>query len=553
MRAAQRVNAVETIGALVAGFVTFLAVVGPRVLDPYNVAWLAARTDRFQHYVGWLLYRNSPFAWTIGRSFDNGIELSNSVVFSDSIPLAAVAWKYLVVPSGGQFHYFGLWILTAFLLQALIGYRLIALATPNCALRFAALALILFCPAFLDRIGLHMALGGHWILLAALWLALSPPMPGKPASWLLLLALVAWVHAYLLAMVLGLWLADLLVRRARASTPRAIEVELLAAVAVVALSIWQSGCLTIGKGVNEEGFGLNNMNLLAPFTPQGWSWLLPELPRRAVEMEGFNFLGLGTLLLVAAALVLLALRKARVRAAATGRLVPVLIVLAGMAVFAVSNEIYLGHAHVSVPIPDALHAIANFFRSSGRMFWPVYYFAVLAAVWIVAHALPLRGALALVALAAVLQVADTSAGWLDERRTFEQPRRSELATGMTSPFWAQASKRYDKLRWVMPWNATPQWQRLAYFAGTHHMATDAVYLARIDVNAMRAAREKARQAIATGRFEADSLYVFDAATAVEIARHYDAAHDAMGRIDGLYVLAPGWKSCPDCGTFPGAS
>ena len=45
------------------------------------------------------------------------------------------------------------------------------------------------------------------------------------------------------------------------------------------------------------------MNLLSPIDQAGWSLILPDLPKASGDYEGFNYLGLGVLLLVPLALI----------------------------------------------------------------------------------------------------------------------------------------------------------------------------------------------------------------------------------------------------------
>ena len=70
----------------------FLLIAGDQFLDPTNVAWLEGG-DPLQHYLGWAFYRNSPWTWPVGLNPLYGMEFSNSIVFTDSIPLLAIPFK----------------------------------------------------------------------------------------------------------------------------------------------------------------------------------------------------------------------------------------------------------------------------------------------------------------------------------------------------------------------------------------------------------------------------------------------------------------------------
>jgi len=60
-------------------------VVGPRVLHPTNIAWLD-NDNMATCFLGWHVFRNSPWSFPIGLNPQYGLELSNSIVMSDSNP-----------------------------------------------------------------------------------------------------------------------------------------------------------------------------------------------------------------------------------------------------------------------------------------------------------------------------------------------------------------------------------------------------------------------------------------------------------------------------------
>ena len=98
---------------VITGVAVFLLVIGPKVLDVSNIAWLQhgeiARNnyggDNAQHYLGWVFFRNSDWTFPIiGSNPAYGLELSNSIVYSDSIPLLAIFFK--AVAKRGPVSYF---------------------------------------------------------------------------------------------------------------------------------------------------------------------------------------------------------------------------------------------------------------------------------------------------------------------------------------------------------------------------------------------------------------------------------------------------------------
>ena len=96
-------------------------------------------------------------------------------------------------------------------------------------------------------------------------------------------------------------------------------------------------------------------------------------------------------------------------------------------------------------------------------------------------------------------------------------------------------------------NISSHWGTLAAYAGRHGLGTDVVYLARVDQRALESARKNAADTVNTGRYKADSLYVLAPVGLGSVALHMDSETDLLARINGFYVVPPGWKRCRDCG------
>ena len=104
--------------SLLLGFVVFYIVTGFEIISPINISWLEFKKgDQATYYYGWLSYRNSPWTFPVGLNPNYGLELSSSIVFSDSIPLLAIFFKSISYILPKNFQYFGAWILFCFVFQ----------------------------------------------------------------------------------------------------------------------------------------------------------------------------------------------------------------------------------------------------------------------------------------------------------------------------------------------------------------------------------------------------------------------------------------------------
>src|SRR3954468_24443925 len=117
--------------AMLNGVAMFLVMTHGLVLDPRNTDWLM-RGDPAAGFLGWRLFRHAPVAQLpFGANWSYGMELSSSVVFSDSIPLLAFLFKPLAGWLPDAFQYFGLWILVSFVLQSVFAYKLLRRFSEN--------------------------------------------------------------------------------------------------------------------------------------------------------------------------------------------------------------------------------------------------------------------------------------------------------------------------------------------------------------------------------------------------------------------------------------
>lgn len=531
---------------LLLGVVAFFIVIGPRALNPQNIAWLSSG-DPATHYLGWVFFRHSPWSWPLGLNPSYGLELSSAIIFSDSNPLLALVFKPFAAWLPEPFQYLGLWLLLCFVLQGWFGWKLMGLVTTNIALRLLGAALFLFNPALISRMGEHLSLAGHFLILAALYLALRPYTERRRLAWGTLLAVTALIHAYLLAMVGLIWLADLLAR----SSKRQLQLknaffELFSLLLLTGLCCWQAGYFTVeGDGLASFGFGLFRANALTFFDPAGWSYILGDIPGVPGDSAGMAFPGLGVLFLLACALWCMYSGDSPVMAVMRERWL-LLLALLGLMLFAFSNRVGVGPFEFVYWLPDPVISMASIFRASGRMIWPVMYAAIFAVVCLIVRNTAPRTALVLLAIALLVQITDTRAGWEHIRHQLMVTPATTWNTRMVDPFWQSAATHYQKVRYVVPQNLTTHWMTLSDYAGRNHLATDAVYLGRVSAQAQDNLQLAATRAIDSGKFAHDTLYVLEQRSALQATVSINHDSDVLAKVDGFYVLAPGWKQCSGC-------
>ncbi len=292
------------------------------------------------------------------------------------------------------------------------------------------------------------------------------------------------------------------------------------------------------------GLGYYSMNLLAPISPFGWSAVLPELPIAGdgQAYEGFQYLGLGNLLLIAAAAALAwrARRTAgatRAGAIASRLWTPAMVGMCLlMAAFAVSPTITFG-SRVLADLNGPWSAPLATFRSSGRFFWPLAYLGLAWAAATVATRLSRPAAIAALSLAVVAQAADLRAIHENRRATARSDAFYTWANPFASPRWAAIATGYAHLVLVPPPQCGPSpqpYEPAVRLAARHGLTLNAGVIARGDVAAQRRYCAELDARIDAATLEADTLYVVSQPGAAALA---SLAGDRVvcGRVDTVWI------------------
>lgn len=541
---------------LLLGAIAFFIVVGFEPLNPLNAGWILGRLDPTQHYLGWLFYRNSEWTFPIGLNPLFGQDLSSSIVYSDSIPLLAIPFKILGPLLPERFHYFGIWIFASFLLQALLAWKILGIYSKSTSLRLLGCGLFLFFPPMLWRIntpaGGHSALVGHFLILWALYLILRPTNHRPSLLWLLLLSLSVLTHFYIFAIVALLWLADLVNHRLiqhDISTKNFFQEIFLALLCTLFLA-WQVGYFVITTSLNNErGYGFYGMNILGLIDSQGWSYILESRTNPSSWGEGFAYLGVGIIIASFAALITLLNRSSgNINAIKTffkSRPYLVLLVI-GLTVFAISNRIGIGDLSFTYPLPAWLLKIADALRSSARLFWPVQYLLMIAIFIAIVRTFSHKIALAILGFCFLLQAADTSKGWLINREQLAHYISPDMyAQKLSNIFWKKASQYYRHLTLVPSINMPPNWENFSIYAASNGLTTNAVHMARIDIQKQDESNRKLNAQINSGAFDQDTLYVVENRFVIAALATVPES-TAIAKIDTFNVIAPSWNTCSTC-------
>ena len=443
--------------AIAAAAAGFSLVYGLRLVSAADGYWSNPDGDMAQMLAGELAGLRAPWSLPI-LTPDTLIAPDRvSLVYTDSIPWLTALLKLLHL--GRTFSLLGGFLFLAWLAQPAAMYGLLrACGVRRASTLLAGSLLALLFPAWLARQIGHIALSGQAIEIAALALAVRSARRGLDAKgvmgFLALGVAAVGIHAYHVPTV-ALMFAAALASDGLQGRPGALRRALTAgpgfAAALIAAA-WMCGYF-VGRGGSGgvAALGIYEMNLVAPLLPQGstlagqrWqgSWFTHVFdPTGGQTYEGYNYLGAGALLILAAAGVLLwrgrssAHQGAMHGGAVWARWGPLLAAAAVLVVYAAGPKPYIGTVRLfAVPLPDRpwMEPLA-LFRCHGRFFWAVGYGLLAGGLAVLdRRAGPRLGAVVLGA-AVLLQAADMSQMLMGLNARFARPDAFEPPAALLSP------------------------------------------------------------------------------------------------------------------------
>jgi hypothetical protein len=544
-----KVTLLEKLIPISIGLLGFIFLIGIPPLITSNIAWLG-KGDPLFNYVGWELFRYSPWSNPIGLNPRYGLDFNTSIVFSDSIPILAIFFKALSPLLNKPFQYFGIWLCVCFILQSLFAYKISSIFTKSIIIKSCASILILLIPAMLFRTNVHIALAGHFLLLWAIFLNLQDEK--KLIQWFLLLFLSLGIHFYLFCMVLALCVANILDKTMFTSRQSLTKLfaYFIALAAFIYVCAWQFGYLVIPFGSSSDyGYGTMQANVLSILNPMGWSALITRDFYPSPNIESNNYLGLGAIGVIFLAPFMLL--KSNLRESLVVHLRKHLFLSTAALIFfllSISNNIELGKLTFNLPISDRILLYLNIVRCSGRFMWPVMYLVFFVGLWLLVKGVSFRILCPVLIFLTSLQIYDTSKGWLALYEHHKATQGSEIKNILSNNFWNEVPKKYSSIKFVPPQNWPSRWYTFAIYAAKHNLSTNSVFLARADFNKIQESRVAINTALKNGYLDDKTLYIFQEwrENLFQENPNIDSKVDLFARIDGFTLLAPKYKTCSTC-------
>lgn len=396
-------------------------------VDPANTNWVKnGGGDNLQHYLGWRYFRISGWNRFILFMRNLNYPVGTSVIVTDSNPLFSLIFKLFrnILPE--QFQFNGIWIVLSYLLLAYFAALICYELTGNALLSAAGAALAVLNPVILQRALIHDTLTAHWLILAGIYLMLHERSRWNVPGWMILLELALLIHIYFVPMLLFILLLQgirMLKRRRPAVRVVCVYVSSAAALAAGYFLFGYSHILP-----QSGSFGELSMNLNAFINPDSVPALLSPRPKISLQYEGFNYLGLGMLLLIIFGI--FAGGKSLLRSGWVYALPSLFLILIAASQVGYFDQIKL----YEVRLPESIYSALSVFRSSGRLVWPLYYLVLFALLRVISRKAIQSGSKSrktvleiLVLFCVTLQILDLNEFHCETAERFRNPQNTVIS------------------------------------------------------------------------------------------------------------------------------
>jgi hypothetical protein len=537
----------------IVGFCSFLYLTGGKILNPSNNEWLFG-IDSDANFIGWQFFRSTPILqFPIGNSPNLGTGFASSVVYTDSIPLLAIPFKFLNFLLPNAFQYFGLWVLVCFVLQTVFAFRLLKHWMDDRTSAHLASMFFVIAPCFLFRFSVgangHLALCGQFLVLWAMHLLLQSQY--RQRTWLLLCCASILIHVYLFSMVFAIFVVSVATHpsaniRGRLNSLKQSALHIGSVLtASIGIFWFVGGFMSAGSDGGDAYVGATLTTFIDPMATvnnYSWSSLFPDISSGGGLVENVSFLGVATLILLPLVVVFLFRSRKSTNTRKTALIISAILLFA----FSLSPDIWLASRKlISYNPPPVLAQIFQSFRTVDRYSWVLVYLLMTLAFASLAFFVRKQW------LRVVLLLALLGVQFFDMRTAISETRErfttSSYQSPLTSPLWSKLGPQYKRLETVPPLNLDPHWFDFALYADSWGLSSNAAGMARVSDEAFAALVAKQQSEINRLQFRSDTLYVLTNyppnPMSEEILRRFGTSNFEQSgvraaEVDGFVIIAP---------------
>ncbi len=537
-----------------------MLIYGVKILNPTYEDWLFEGGDLTQHYLGWVFFRRSDWHFPLGLVNVLG-NIKISVMYTDSMPIFAIVFKFLSPILPDTFQYYGLMGLITFILNGSFASLLIHRFNKNGIFCIVGSMLYTVCPAILQRLYGHESLSCHYIIILGLilWLYQNHKWKKKwqnyamaPILWGVLGMLAVSVHIYYLPMIycflLGCFIMDIFKYKKYLRPFLSVVSTTLASL----LAMWIIGAFYTKSDLPADGLRDYSANINTFWNPiecggngmighygKG-SAFLKALPIHNGQYEGYAYVGLGIIIGLFISLTItlnhVFSRKGKIIKAfgdVLGKrkawIIACSIVFLVSFFYALSPSCYINETKIyDIYYSESITKLMAAFRATGRFALVGMYLIFTLVIYSLSRIRRKTIMLAAIAVCVGLQFTDMkeqikSRKWYKEEHTYTSP--------LADPRWEQLAEGCDKFVGLNYDQPQPYIYNFSIFAYKHNMSINHFHIARPPFNDIIEQYNKNIELLTSGNADKTSLYVF-------LSNEYipDVEGANIYELDGFYVV-----------------
>ena len=503
---------------LILSFLFLVSSIGLENILVTKTEWLHHGNDSSLPHMGWFFFKNDIWRFPLGSNPNYGMELGSSIVFSDSIPILALIFKLFRFFLPENFQYISIWYFICFYFQLYFSYKILNEFTKSYLYSFISSIFFLVTPILIWKFQIVPALTGQWVLLFALYIGLTRRVDETTYQWLFLIILSSLINFYFLVIIAASYsLLRLINLNFKKEYIFKLLKDFIFIFLILVFTMYVAGYFEIRLvDTLSLGFGRDKLNLLGIFDSTNninnisFSWILPDLKLSyGEETEGFNFFGLGQIILVFFAFFIFIRNKysSSLNLVKINREIKSFFIISIFFTFwALSNKISIGSFTIlEIPLNKYVYGLLSTVRPTGRLFWIVNYFLLIWSLIIIFQCFNEKKSIIIISFLLLIQIADTSAGLKD--RMFFAYNKNKL---LKDNIWGELFSKYKIIKSTFPENYSSAFATISYTIEKYNLEkTNIIKLAKINRKEVAEAKYNLYKDFTNKILSEDTVYLID--------------------------------------------
>ena len=524
---------------LILSFVLTTIILGFNNISYNSIGWINT-ADLLSYQIPWEFFRRDDWRFPITLNPNYGLDISTTITLSDNVIILNIIFKLFDYFLPNQFQFYSLWILLCFFLQGFFAFKILELYCNNKYFAFFGCLFFMISPILIDRMGMHLSLAAHWLILISIYLIKKNDIEKSNIAWSVLIFIAIFINLHLAAMIIIIFGYFVILEIKNIRTLLKFYIPLYGF--IILFSLYLSGIFNYNiSNTIDFGYGFYKSNLLSFFDPVGgvadknWSYLLPDIKTSTGEKEGFAYLGLGGIFLIILFLYIIYKKKLYLKR----KFFSYSFLLIGFSLFAFSNNIsFADHNLVGFELNKYIYALFGIFRASGRFIWPVWYFITFFALISVYYSFGKKNSIKIIIFLLILQIADTG----NAIKSFGYNHFKHTETSLNDNIWKYIANNFIYLRTTFPKDSSENLLKFGRFiVDNSFQGTDIIYISRVDRQKLADYRYRLYENLFIGKIDQKSAYIVDDNHSIQLYTIFkDSDHGFFFR-DNTWILLPNSK------------